>query len=61
MGLGCVFPFPLSIAIVATYLTSRRATATGIAASGGIIGAVNYPSRSTSQSTASGLAGQLVS
>ncbi|KAJ5680021.1 hypothetical protein N7536_011160 [Penicillium majusculum] len=43
VGIGCAFLFLPSIAIVATYFTSRRAIATGITASGGSIGAVIYP------------------
>ncbi|PWY74481.1 MFS general substrate transporter [Aspergillus sclerotioniger CBS 115572] len=43
IGIGCAFLFLPSIAIVATYFTSRRALATGITASGGSIGAVIYP------------------
>lgn len=43
VGVGCAFLFLPSIAIVATYFTSRRAVATGITASGGSIGAVIYP------------------
>lgn len=43
VGIGCAFLFLPSIAIVATYFTSRRALATGITASGGSIGAVIYP------------------
>ena len=43
IGIGCAFLFLPSIAIVATYFTSRRAVATGITASGGSIGAVIYP------------------
>lgn len=43
VGIGCAFLFLPSIAIVATYFTSRRALATGITASGGSIGAVVYP------------------
>ncbi|RAL03497.1 MFS monocarboxylate transporter [Aspergillus ibericus CBS 121593] len=43
VGIGCAFLFLPSIAIVATYFTSRRAVATGITASGGSIGAVIYP------------------
>ena len=38
MGTGCAFLFLPSVAIVATYFTSRRAVATGITASGGSIG-----------------------
>lgn len=38
VGIGCAFLFLPSIAIVATYFTSRRAVATGITASGGSIG-----------------------
>lgn len=38
VGIGCAFLFLPSIAIVATYFTSRRAIATGITASGGSIG-----------------------
>lgn len=38
VGLGCSCLFLPSIAIVATYFTSRRALATGITASGGSIG-----------------------
>lgn len=37
-GLGCACLFLPSVAIVATYFTSRRALATGITASGGSIG-----------------------
>ncbi|PWY82720.1 MFS monocarboxylate transporter [Aspergillus eucalypticola CBS 122712] len=43
VGIGCAFLFLPSIAIVATYFTSRRALATGITAAGGSIGAVVYP------------------
>ncbi|RAO69471.1 uncharacterized protein BHQ10_005483 [Talaromyces amestolkiae] len=43
VGVGCAFLFLPSIAIVATYFTTRRALATGITASGGSIGAVIYP------------------
>ena len=43
VGIGCAFLFLPSIAIVATYFTSRRPVATGITASGGSIGAVIYP------------------
>lgn len=38
VGIGCAFLFLPSIAIVATYFTSRRAIATGVTASGGSIG-----------------------
>lgn len=38
VGVGCAFLFLPSIAIVATYFTTRRAVATGITASGGSIG-----------------------
>ncbi|GAB1205145.1 hypothetical protein APSETT445_003815 [Aspergillus pseudonomiae] len=38
VGIGCAFLFLPSIAIVATYFTTRRAVATGITASGGSIG-----------------------
>lgn len=38
VGIGCAFLFLPSIAIVATYFTSRRALAMGITASGGSIG-----------------------
>ncbi len=38
VGFGCACLFLPSIAIVATYFTSRRALATGITASGGSIG-----------------------
>lgn len=38
VGLGCACLFLPSIAIVATYFTTRRAVATGITASGGSIG-----------------------
>jgi MFS family permease len=38
VGTGCAFLFLPSVAIVATYFTSRRAVATGITASGGSIG-----------------------
>lgn len=38
VGAGCAFLFLPSVAIVATYFTSRRAVATGITASGGSIG-----------------------
>ena len=38
VGIGCACLFLPSIAIVATYFTSRRAVATGITASGGSIG-----------------------
>ncbi|PWY85085.1 MFS general substrate transporter, partial [Aspergillus heteromorphus CBS 117.55] len=43
VGIGCAFLFLPSIAIVATYFTTRRAMATGITASGGSIGSVIYP------------------
>ncbi|KAK2753734.1 hypothetical protein FQN55_000097 [Onygenales sp. PD_40] len=43
VGAGCAFLFVPSIAIVATYFTSKRAAATGITASGGSIGSVIYP------------------
>ncbi|KAK5998069.1 MFS-type transporter dbaD [Cladobotryum mycophilum] len=43
VGFGCAFLFLPSIAIVATYFTTRRAVATGITASGGSIGSVIYP------------------
>ncbi|KAJ5994029.1 MFS general substrate transporter [Penicillium sp. IBT 35674x] len=43
VGIGCAFLFLPSIAIVATYFTSRRALAMGITASGGSIGSVIYP------------------
>ncbi|KAJ0414664.1 major facilitator superfamily domain-containing protein [Aspergillus carlsbadensis] len=43
VGIGCAFLFLPSVAIVATYFTSKRALATGITASGGSIGAVIYP------------------
>ncbi|OOQ89423.1 putative MFS monocarboxylate transporter [Penicillium brasilianum] len=43
VGLGCACLFLPSVAIVATYFTSRRALATGITASGGSIGSVIYP------------------
>ncbi|KAB8264262.1 major facilitator superfamily domain-containing protein [Aspergillus pseudonomiae] len=43
VGIGCAFLFLPSIAIVATYFTTRRAVATGITASGGSIGSVIYP------------------
>lgn len=38
VGLGCAFLFIPSIAIVATYFSTRRALATGITAAGGSIG-----------------------
>lgn len=38
VGIGCAFLFLPSIAVVATYFTSRRALAMGITASGGSIG-----------------------
>jgi len=41
IGAGCLF-LP-SVAIVATYFSSKRALATGITASGGSIGSVIYP------------------
>lgn len=41
VGIGCAFLFLPSIAVVATYFTSRRAVATGITASGGSIGENN--------------------
>lgn len=41
LGAGCLF-LP-SIAIVATYFTTKRAVATGITAAGGSIGSVIYP------------------
>lgn len=41
LGAGCLF-LP-SIAIVATYFTTKRALATGITAAGGSIGSVIYP------------------
>ncbi|CRL24054.1 Sucrose/H+ symporter, plant [Penicillium camemberti] len=44
VGAGCAFLFLPSVAIVATYFTSRRAVATGITASGGSIGSVIFPS-----------------
>ncbi|KAJ5670773.1 uncharacterized protein N7477_006136 [Penicillium maclennaniae] len=43
VGVGCAFLFLPSVAIVATYFTSRRAVATGITASGGSIGSVIFP------------------
>ncbi|KAJ5671226.1 MFS general substrate transporter, partial [Penicillium longicatenatum] len=43
VGIGCAFLFLPSIAVVATYFTSRRALATGITASGGSIGSVIFP------------------
>ncbi|KAL4780273.1 MFS general substrate transporter [Aspergillus varians] len=43
VGVGCAFLFLPSVAITATYFTSRRAVATGIAASGGSIGSVIFP------------------
>ncbi|KAJ5084554.1 hypothetical protein NUU61_009133 [Penicillium alfredii] len=43
VGIGCGFLFLPSVAIVATYFTTRRALATGITASGGSIGSVIYP------------------
>ncbi|KAK5999154.1 MFS-type transporter dbaD [Cladobotryum mycophilum] len=43
VGIGCAFVFLPSIAIVATYFTTKRALATGIAAAGGSIGSVIYP------------------
>jgi MFS family permease len=42
-GLGAGFLFLPSIAIVATYFSTKRALATGITASGGSIGSVIYP------------------
>lgn len=41
LGAGCLF-LP-SIAVVATYFTSKRALATGVVASGGSVGSVIYP------------------
>ena len=41
LGAGCLF-LP-SIAIVATYFTTKRALATGVTAAGGSIGSVIYP------------------
>lgn len=41
LGTGCLF-LP-SVAIVATYFSTKRALATGIAAAGGSIGSVIYP------------------
>lgn len=38
VGIGCAFLFLPSIAIVATYFTTKRAVATGITASGGSLG-----------------------
>lgn len=38
VGTGCAFLFLPSIAVVATYFSSRRALATGITAAGGSIG-----------------------
>lgn len=43
VGTGCAFLFLPSIAIVATYFTSRRAIATGITACGGSIGKSTGP------------------
>ncbi|KAJ6013847.1 hypothetical protein N7540_008438 [Penicillium herquei] len=43
VGIGCAFLFLPSIAVVATYFSSRRALATGITAAGGSIGSVIYP------------------
>ncbi|KAJ5690172.1 Major facilitator superfamily domain general substrate transporter [Penicillium macrosclerotiorum] len=43
VGVGCAFLFLPSVAVVATYFTSRRALATGITAAGGSIGSVIYP------------------
>ncbi|KAJ5569671.1 uncharacterized protein N7459_009101 [Penicillium hispanicum] len=43
VGVGCAFLFLPSIAIVATYFTTKRALATGITASGGSIGSVIFP------------------
>ncbi|KAJ5758754.1 hypothetical protein N7520_005910 [Penicillium odoratum] len=43
VGIGCAFLFLPSVAVVATYFTSRRALATGITASGGSIGSVIFP------------------
>ncbi|KAL5335188.1 major facilitator superfamily domain-containing protein [Aspergillus crustosus] len=43
VGIGCAFIFLPSVAIVATYFTTKRALATGITVSGGSIGAVIYP------------------
>jgi MFS family permease len=43
VGIGCAFLFLPSIAIVATYFTTRRAVATGITASGGSIGMSRPP------------------
>jgi hypothetical protein len=45
VGLGCGLVFLPSIAVVATYFTSRRALATGITASGGSIGKTTPSSR----------------
>lgn len=38
VGLGCAFLFIPSIAVVATYFSTKRALATGITAAGGSIG-----------------------
>jgi MFS family permease len=43
VGLGGGFLFLPSVAIVATYFTTKRAFATGITAAGGSIGSVIYP------------------
>lgn len=43
IGLGTGFLFLPSVAIVATYFTSKRALAIGLVASGGSIGSVIYP------------------
>ncbi|TVY83298.1 Aspyridones efflux protein apdF, partial [Lachnellula suecica] len=43
VGLGAGFLFVPSVAIVATYFSTKRALATGITASGGSIGSVIYP------------------
>ncbi|EEH34837.2 hypothetical protein PAAG_05884 [Paracoccidioides lutzii Pb01] len=43
VGIGCAFLFVPSVAIVATYFTTKRALANGITASGGSLGAVIYP------------------
>ncbi|KAL2841045.1 MFS general substrate transporter [Aspergillus pseudoustus] len=43
VGIGCACAFLPSVAIVATYFTTKRALATGITAAGGSIGSVIYP------------------
>ncbi|GFF28591.1 riboflavin transporter MCH5 [Aspergillus udagawae] len=43
VGLGCGCLFLPSVAIVATYFSTRRALATGITAAGGSLGSVIYP------------------